>query len=71
MASEHEPSGEPLRKAVRWISERRAEDPEAKWSTLIDEASLRFDLSPADQQFLWTHLARAGVPAPEEPDATR
>jgi hypothetical protein len=46
------PEGEQLRKAVRWISEKRTEDSRASLTRLIDEASLRFDLSPKDTEVL-------------------
>lgn len=46
------PSGENLRRAVKWISEQREERPAEKLTKLVDEAALRFDLSPADQEFL-------------------
>lgn len=46
------PKGESFRNAVRWISEQREEHPEKKILTLIDEAALRFDLSPSDQETL-------------------
>lgn len=46
------PKGEALRNAVSWISEQRQERPETKTLQLVDEAALRFDLSPADQETL-------------------
>ena len=46
------PEGEQLRRAVKWISDMRSEHPEAKLFTLIEEACLRFDLSPKDQELL-------------------
>ena len=47
----------PIKQAVKWIDEQRAEDPRADWTRLIDEASRRFDLSPLDTEFLSRHLA--------------
>ena len=47
-----QPEGEDLRKAVKWISEERKYDPEAKTSKLIEEACLKFDLSPMDAEYL-------------------
>jgi hypothetical protein len=38
-----QPEGEDLRKAVKWISEERKYNPEAKSSQLIEEACLKFD----------------------------
>ncbi len=54
--SEFEARGAPLRKAVRWISDRRAEAPEKPLFALVDEATLRFDLSPKDAEFLLDFL---------------
>ncbi len=46
------PEGEQLRKAVRWISAQRSENPEIALSELIGDACLRFDLSPKDADLL-------------------
>jgi len=46
------PEGEQLRRAVRWISEMREERQDASLSKLISEACVKFDLSPADTEFL-------------------
>jgi hypothetical protein len=46
------PEGEQLRKAVRWISEERQERKDVDLSKLINEACIRFDLSPTDAEFL-------------------
>ena len=46
------PGGEGLRSALRWLSDRRLEDPSAPRARLIDEAGLRFDLSPMEVEFL-------------------
>jgi len=43
-----------LQRAVRWISDRRLEDPDAALLPLVDEAARRFDLSPRDAEFLLT-----------------
>jgi hypothetical protein len=47
------PQGEDLRKAVKWISEERQSSPARKLAKLIEEASVKFDLSPADGDFLF------------------
>ena len=44
--------GESLRRALRWLSERRLEEPKAPRMKLIEEAALRFDLTPAEADFL-------------------
>ncbi len=47
------PQGEDLRKAVQWISEERQTGPARKLAKLVEEASVKFDLSPADAEFLF------------------
>lgn len=44
------PHGEDLRRAVRWLNEHHQYDIAA-----IEEACLRFDLSPLDEEFLIMH----------------
>ena len=44
--------GEALRRALRWLSERRLEEPTAARLELIEEAALRFDLTPPEADFL-------------------
>ena len=52
--------GEPnLKRALQWVLERLAEDPRAKRSALIDEASRRFDLTPLEADFLYAKLTEA------------
>ena len=47
------PQGESLRKAVKWVSESLASDTGADLFSLVNDAILRFDLSPKDGQFLY------------------
>ena len=47
-----QPKGEKLRQAVKWISEKRKEDDSKPLYGLIEEASLRFNLSPKEENFL-------------------
>lgn len=47
-----QPQGEQLRKAVKWISEKRKENAAINPVKLVDEASFKFDLSPKDSEFL-------------------
>lgn len=54
------PEGEQLRKAVKWISDERLDNPEASLFKLIEEASLKFDLPPKDEEFLIHFLTGAG-----------
>jgi hypothetical protein len=47
------PQGEDLRKAVKWISEERQSRPQRKLAKLVEEASVKFDLSPVDGEYLF------------------
>lgn len=46
------PDGEDLRRAVKWVSEKRLENPDRSVKQLVQEAIFRFDLSPRDADFL-------------------
>ena len=50
--SDLQPEGENVRRAVRWISEELARDPDQKLVTLLDHAMRRFDLSPIQSERL-------------------
>lgn len=50
------PQGEALRKAVKWISERRAQHGCPPPYRLVEEACLKFNLSPTDAEFLLRFL---------------
>lgn len=47
-----QPKGDALRKAVKWIAETAKEDPDRPRQSLIDEAGVKFNLSPMDMEFL-------------------
>ena len=47
-----QPKGEKMRQTVRWISEKLKEDETRSVSALIQEAALRFNLSPKEEEFL-------------------
>jgi hypothetical protein len=51
------PEGEQLRRAVKWISDERTDNPEKGVSKLVGEACLKFDLPPKDAEFLLHFLA--------------
>jgi hypothetical protein len=51
-----QPSGEDLRKAVKWVSEERQFDSGKELKTIVEEACMKFDLSPKDADFLLRHL---------------
>ena len=47
-----QPKGERVRQAVRWISTERLDDERKAIARLIEEASLRFNLSPKEEEEL-------------------
>ena len=55
-----QPKGESLRKAVKWISEERTLNPGKNLQVLVDEAGLKFNLSPRDSQFLSRFVKEEG-----------
>ena len=60
------PKGENIRKAVKWISEiKKYEKPDASNQSLVEEASMKFNLSPSESEFLFRFL-RGEVDAPEK-----
>lgn len=46
------PEGEQLRRAVKWISDERLDNPGVNLSILIGKSCLKFDLAPKDEEFL-------------------
>ena len=54
-----QPQGEDLRRATKWISDQRRDTPELPIAQLVDQASLKFDLSPLDAGFLLRTLKQA------------
>lgn len=46
------PEGEDLRRAVKWISATLQENPDRPVQPVVQEAILKFDLSPKDADFL-------------------
>jgi tartrate dehydratase alpha subunit/fumarate hydratase class I-like protein len=47
-----QPKGEDLRKAVKWISEEHRYNPDRTYRSIIEEACLKFNLSPMDAEYL-------------------
>ena len=56
-----QPEGEHLRKAVKWISGKRREIPDIPVNKLVEEACLKFDISPKDEAFLIRQLVKEGL----------
>jgi hypothetical protein len=50
------PEGENVRKAIKWISDKRQYEPEdcGPIAAMIERAAKRFDLSPKDAEFLFS-----------------
>jgi len=46
------PEGENIRKAVQYISDERKYNPQKKSADLVHEACLKYDLSPAEAEYL-------------------
>ena len=47
-----QPEGEAVRRAIRYVSTTREENPAQPLMAVIDEATLRYDLSPREAEFL-------------------
>ena len=56
------PQGEDIRRAVKWISEMREDEPETTPQKLVEQACLKFNLSPMDAEYLgrWIKGAEEG-----------
>jgi hypothetical protein len=63
MGSTLGPAGDSLRHALKWVSDRRREQPQLPLGTVLDEAALQFDLTPLEQEFLSNALRQ---PPPAE-----
>lgn len=44
--------GEQVRKAIKFVSDKRSENPGIDLVQLVDDACLRYDLNPKDSAFL-------------------
>jgi len=56
-----QPEGENLRKAVKWISDERKYGAQNKPAKLIEEACFKFNLSPADAEYLSNFMRPEGT----------
>ena len=54
------PRGEKLRRAVRFVSDRLREDDPPPLAALVNEATLRFDLTPKESEYLIQFYREAG-----------
>ena len=51
--------GDKVKKALRWMSEELRHNPQKKRSAAIKEAEIRFDLSPAECEFLTKNFSES------------
>jgi hypothetical protein len=58
------PEGEALRKAVKWISAEMSEHPGKSLQGLLNEAVMRFDLSPKDAEFIMSFYKKGENASP-------
>ena len=59
------PKGQNIRNAVAWVSEQRAAGSAASTAVLLDEAALKFNLTPAEVDFLSRFLQEKKGEPPE------
>jgi len=52
-----QPQGDPIRKAVKWISEMRQTAPGDNLERLVEKAAVEFNLSPKEVEFLSKFVA--------------
>ena len=55
-----------LQKAVIWVGEIMAQHPEKQRSKIIEEAQLRFDLTPMESEFLHNNFIEIITPNTKE-----
>jgi hypothetical protein len=56
------PPSEKVKKALIWISEMVSQEPDAPRKKLLQQAEVRFDLSPADCAFLEKNFSSSKGP---------
>ncbi len=59
------PEGENIRKAVKWISGELQDNPNKSLQKLVNDAVLRFDLSPKDAEFLTSFYRKNSTNIPK------
>lgn len=47
-----QPKGEKIRRAIKWVNEMKNHSPDKALLTIVNEANMKFDMNPADSQFL-------------------
>jgi hypothetical protein len=56
------PQSELLRRAVAYVSEERGDNPGKRLSEILDDASMRFNLSPLDSEALYRLFSNDNSP---------
>lgn len=61
------PEGDAIRRAIKWVSGELQENPQKSAQKLVNDAVMRFDLSPKDADFLsdFFRKRQAGIDAGE------
>ena len=59
------PEGENIRKAVKWISSELQDNPNKSLQKIVNDAVLRFDLSPKDAEFLTSFYRKDSTNIPK------
>lgn len=54
-------SSDKVKKAIYWMSEELHNNPQKKRNAVIREAEIRFDLSPADCEFLSKNFTESAL----------
>lgn len=54
-----QPPGEKVRRAINWVGECLRAEPQRDRRALFEEAEVRFDLSPAECEFLDRNFRRS------------
>lgn len=57
------PHSELLRRAVSYVNDTRNDNPEKSLAEILDEAAMRFNLSPLDGDYLQRLYSSGGAPA--------
>lgn len=58
------PEGEEIRRAIPWLTQRAIDEPATPTWALIEQAAVRFNLSPLQAEFLRTSWERPPRPPP-------
>ena len=54
-----QPGGDKIRNAVKWIGQERKADPRKSTKALIEEAGMKYNLSPVEMEFLTRQLSES------------